>query len=117
MASTLAGLILAAIVGMLNGMGRDRGGALVIEQAILPSTVTDRERTRTFAWYNVLQDAGHALGCLTAGLPSLLRSAASVDEIPAFRLSLGLYALLFGHWFYASDIDSNIDHVQPSNYK
>ena len=93
-ASTLAGLIPAAVVGMLNGMGRDRGGALVIEQAILPSTTTDRERTRAFAWYNVLQDAGHALGCLIAALPALLRSTASIEEIPAFRLSLGLYALL-----------------------
>ena len=50
-------------------MGRDRGAALVLEQAILPATAADAERTRVFAWYNVLQDAGHALGSLLAGLP------------------------------------------------
>lgn len=44
----------AAFVGMINGMGRDRGGCLILDQAILPATVTDRRRTSTFAWYNVL---------------------------------------------------------------
>ncbi|MEO5617231.1 MAG: MFS transporter [Candidatus Eisenbacteria bacterium] len=63
-------LVVFAALGMLNGMGRDRGAALVIEQAILPATTTDDRRTRTFAWYNVLQDAGHAVGSLLAGLPA-----------------------------------------------
>jgi MFS family permease len=57
---------LAAFVGMLNGVGRDRGAQLVIEQAMLPATTSDADRTRVFAWYNLLQDAGHALGALTA---------------------------------------------------
>jgi MFS family permease len=59
-----------AFVGMLNGMGRDRGAALVIEQAILPQIVGDKGRTRTLAWYNVLQDAGHAIGALLAAAPA-----------------------------------------------
>ena len=62
---------LAAFVGMLNGMGRDRGAALILEQAALPATTSDAERTGVFARYNVLQDAGHALGSLIAGLPAL----------------------------------------------
>jgi MFS family permease len=60
----------AAFIGMLNGMGRDRGASLVVEQAILPQIVGDRERTRTLAWYNVLQDAGHAIGALLAAAPA-----------------------------------------------
>src|SRR5205823_4936316 len=56
----LLGLI--ALVGMLNGMGRDRGAVLILEQALLPATTDDRGRTRVFAVYNVLQDVGHALG-------------------------------------------------------
>ena len=39
----------AAFVGMVNGMGRDRGAALVLEQAVLPTTTTDRERTNAFS--------------------------------------------------------------------
>lgn len=78
----------AAFIGMLNGMGRDRGAALIIEQAILPATVADAERTKTFAWYNVLQDAGHALGGLLAGLPALLVSLAAFDELSALQLAV-----------------------------
>jgi MFS family permease len=61
----------AAFLGMLNGMGRDRGAALILEQAALPATTSDAERTAVFARYNVLQDVGHALGSLVAGLPLL----------------------------------------------
>ena len=58
---------LSACLGMLNGMGRDRGAALIVEQAILPGLVGDRGRTRALAIYNVVQDAGHAGGSLLAG--------------------------------------------------
>ena len=83
----------AALVGMVNGMGRDRGAALVVEQAALPATTTDRERTMVFAKYNVLQDIGHALGALLAGLPTLLQHG-GVGALPAFRGTAALYALL-----------------------
>src|SRR5437762_12380324 len=46
--SHAAVIAVAAVIGMMNGMGRDRGAALVIEQAILPATITDGERTRAF---------------------------------------------------------------------
>ena len=78
----------AAFLGMLNGMGRDRGASLILDQAILPATVSDAGRTRVFAWYNVLQDAGHAAGGLLAGLPALLGSLLAFDELSAFRLTV-----------------------------
>ncbi len=84
----------AAFFGMLNGMGRDRGAALVIEQAILPATVPDESRTRAFAWYNVLQDAGHAFGSLLAGAPYLFRALLPIGEVASFRLTVGMSALL-----------------------
>ena len=64
-------LILIASVTMLNGIGRDRGPASAIEQALLPSTTTDERRTWTMAWYNAAMDSGHALGALGAALPTL----------------------------------------------
>jgi MFS family permease len=94
LASTPLALAAAAFVGMLNGMGRDRGAALVLEQAALPATTTDAARTGVFARYNVLQDAGHALGSLLAGLPALLQRAGTV-ELPAYRSSVAVYAALF----------------------
>lgn len=84
---------IAAFVGMLNGMGRDRGAALVLEQAIIPSTVSDQERTRAFAWYNLLQDVGHGVGGLLAALPALLR-AAGVGDLTSFQAVVMLYAIL-----------------------
>jgi len=70
---------LAAFVGLVNGMGRDRGASLILEQAILPSTTTDQDRTRAFAWYNVMQDSGGALGSLAAALP-LMVAHGRVDD-------------------------------------
>src|SRR5205814_5283056 len=49
----------------------DRGAAVVLEQASLPST---SDRTKTIAAHTVLQDIGHALGSLAAGVPAALRS-------------------------------------------
>jgi MFS family permease len=85
---------IAAFLGMLNGMGRDRGASLIIDQVILPATSGDRDRTRVFAVYNVVQDSGHALGSLLAGLPTLLRRTLGVDPIASSRMSIGVYALL-----------------------
>ncbi len=78
----------AALLGMVNGMGRDRGASLVLEQAILPSTVPPDGRTAAFAWYNVWQDLGHALGGLLGAAPAALRAAAEVSEADALRAGL-----------------------------
>jgi MFS family permease len=84
-------IAVAAFLGMINGMGRDRGAALALEQAVLPSTTTDRARTQTFAWYNALQDGGHALGALLAGTPAL---AVRGGSIAGDRILLSAYSVL-----------------------
>lgn len=93
-ASAFSTILAAAFLGMLNGMGRDRGAALVLEQAILPATTTDESRTKAFALYNVFQDAGHAIGSLLAGAPYLFRAVLPASENTSFRLSMGLAAAL-----------------------
>lgn len=95
-ASHPAALAAAAFLGMVNGMGRDRGPASVLEQALLPATTADAGRTAAFAWYTALQDAGHAVGSLAAGLPVLLASTLPLGEERSWRVSIGLYALLLG---------------------
>lgn len=84
----------AAFIGLLNGMGRDRGASLILEQAILPSLTTNEKRTRDFAWYNAMQDAGGALGALAAGLPLYLAHERGIPEITALRGGFGAYASL-----------------------
>ena len=73
-APTAGLLLLVAFLGMVNGMGRDRGPAGTLEQAMLPATTTAAGRTWVLAWYNVVLDAGHAIGAAVAAVPALLQS-------------------------------------------
>ena len=74
-APTPALVLLVAFAGMVNGMGRDRGPAGTLEQAMLPATTSADGRTWVLAWYNVVLDAGHALGAALAALPTLLQTS------------------------------------------
>ncbi len=94
LAQSPAALALVAFLGMVNGMGRDRGAALVVEQAVLPATTDDAGRTQAFAWYSLLQDVGHALGSLAAGLPAALVAATAIGDRAALRASVVAYAAL-----------------------
>jgi len=85
-------LLAAAFLGMVNGMGRDRGAALVVEQTLLPATATDRERTTAFARYHVLQDAGHALGALFASAPAWFTRFGVAPGIASDRAAVLGYA-------------------------
>jgi MFS family permease len=87
-------IALAAFVGMVNGMGRDRGASLVLEQAVLPNAVTDRERTFAFATYNIAQDVGHALGGLMATTPRWIQSMAGphATESTGIHGAIAIYA-------------------------
>lgn len=113
----------AALIGMINGMGRDRSAALVVEQAALPATASDRERTMVFAKYNVLQDVGHALGSLLAALPSVLQHS-GVAELPAFRTSVAVYAVLsflpvLAYWRLSSTVEAlhvaGVNRISPQS--
>jgi len=106
----LLAICIAAFLGMVNGAGRDRGSALVIEQAVLPQTVSDAGRTQAYAWYNVLQDAGHALGALAAGLPSLIGNG----ELLGYQIALGVYAALYaGTGLLYLGLSSAIENATP----
>lgn len=94
LADTLWSAVLAAFLGMLNTQGSDRGGAQALETAILPGIVAPAERTRVFAWYNALQDAGGAAGALLAALPALLRDGFSLPEPVSYSTTVFVYAAL-----------------------
>ena len=87
-------LAAAAFVGMVNGMGKDRGAALILEQAALPGTTTNADRTRTLAWYAMLQDLGHAAGSALAGVPALLAATTGLRGVAPHRATLLACALL-----------------------
>ncbi|MBK6981661.1 MAG: MFS transporter [Betaproteobacteria bacterium] len=88
-------IVAAAFVGMFNVNGRDRGAIPILEQAMFPATTTDADRTRIFAWYNVLLDVGYAAGGLLAGIPTALEHFAGMETLAAMKLTLALFAALY----------------------
>ena len=103
----------AAFLGMVNGMGRDRGAGLILDQAVLPGTVDPEHRTRAFAWYNVCQDVGHALGGLLASLHVLLMHGFGLTEAVSLQWTLAFsgLCLLAAGLPYATISDS----VEPAS--
>jgi MFS family permease len=68
--SSFLPVLLASFVGMVNGMGRDRGPAQAIDQAIIAQSVPAERRTAAFSRYTFLQDIGTGVGSLLAGFSS-----------------------------------------------
>jgi MFS family permease len=112
-ASPLA-LAAAAFVGMLNGMGKDRGAALILEQAALPSTTSSENRTQVIAWYTMLQDLGHAAGALLAGVPTLLEATTRWHGTTPHRAALLSCATLgLAGMILYSRLGADVESPQP----
>lgn len=78
-------LYAAAFFGLINGLGRDRGPAYALEQALLAETTRADQRTWGIAWYSLVLDAGLALGSLAAAAPFWLQRAYVISDLAAFR--------------------------------
>lgn len=95
LAESFLAALAAAFVGMVNGMGRDRGASLILDQSILVAGTRDHDRTLVLAWYNMLQDVGCAVGGLVAGLPVLVRGITGYDELTSLRAVIAAYVGLY----------------------
>jgi MFS family permease len=89
-------LTLAAIVGTISPSGAEVGPFLAIEQATLPQTIADRQRTQMFAWYNLAGSLATAFGALIAGLLIAGLQSNGVPPVERYRVVLVGYALLGG---------------------
>jgi len=90
-----AALVAAAFLGMVNGMGRDRGGLGTLEQAILPDTAPPERRTWALAYYNLTLDIGHGVGALAGAAPALLIAWLAMTPRAAYNsMLLGAAMLL-----------------------
>lgn len=65
-------LSVAAVLGTISPSGKEVGPFLSVEQAILPQTTSDRQRTSVFAAYNLVGSMAGALGALAVALPPFL---------------------------------------------
>ncbi len=82
----------AIFVGMVNGMGRDRGMGLTVDQVMLPQTTSPQHRTKTFAWYNVVVDFGNAVGALIAFVPAIIRFQTGASALASYQWTWFVYA-------------------------
>jgi MFS family permease len=85
-------LILAATIGVISPTGGEMGPFQAIEQACLAQAVSDRERTRVFAWYNLVGYLATALGALGAGWFAARMLAQGWTSVAAYRVILFAYA-------------------------
>jgi MFS family permease len=87
-------IVLIGFVGMVNGMGTDRGPLFALEQAVIPQTISVDRRTVALSWHALVMDIGHALGALLAGLPLLLSHGFGLDLLAGYKVTFAIYALL-----------------------
>jgi MFS family permease len=84
-------LLLAAAIGVISPSGNEIGPFLSIEQASLTQLVRDEQRTRVFAWYNLVGSFATALGALTAGLLAQGLQGAGMSPLASYRLIVLAY--------------------------
>src|SRR5439155_16000889 len=65
-------IVVVAFVGMVNGMGTDRGPAFALEQAVIPQTLPSERRTWALPCPSSILPAGPGLGGPAAALLPLL---------------------------------------------
>jgi MFS family permease len=87
-------LLVVAFVGTLNPSSGDVSVFLPTEQALLPQTVSDRQRTALFARYSLFGSLVVALGSLCAGLPALVAARTPLSLAQALDGMFLVYALL-----------------------
>ena len=89
-------LVITAIIGTISPSGNEVGPFLAIEQAALPQTTTDKQRTQVFAWYALLGSVATGLGSLAGGVIAQVLQNAGQTPLNSYRVVLIGYALLGG---------------------
>ncbi len=87
-------LLVIAFVGTLNPSSGDVSVFLPTEQALLPGTVPDAERTAQFARYALIGSLVAAFGALCAGVPEWIAARVGASAETALRWTFVGYSVL-----------------------
>ena len=87
-------LLVAATIGVISPTGGEVGPFLAVEQAALAQVTPDHDRTKVFAWYNVVGYAATALGALVAGGAVEWLQANGQTALTSYRMVLFAYGVL-----------------------
>lgn len=86
-------LVLIGLTGMVAVTSGESTGLQSVDQAMLPQTVPDRQRTAAFALYNLVAAAASALGALAVGPMVALGGLLGLTDAAAYGPAFGLYAV------------------------
>lgn len=86
-------LLIIAAVGTMNPSGGDVSVFLPTEQALLPATVSDQQRTRLFATYNLIGALVGSIGAISTGFPVWFGDRLGLDKVGSIRTTFWFYAL------------------------
>jgi predicted MFS family arabinose efflux permease len=87
-------LLVVAFVGTMNPSGGDVSVFLPTEQALLPATAPDQQRTALFARYTLVGSLVAAMGALCAGVPEWIGDRVGASTENALRWTFVFYAAL-----------------------
>jgi MFS family permease len=91
---TFWALAAVALIGTLNPSAGDVSVFLPTEQALLPATTTDEQRTALFARYTLIGTLAAAAGALCAGVPQWIGRRLDVADTTSLRWAFLTYAAL-----------------------
>jgi MFS family permease len=89
-------LTAAAVIGVISPSGNEIGPFLSIEQAALSQLTPDRQRTQTFAWYNLSGSFATAAGALAGGWLATWLQVSGWSTLDSYRVILTAYAVAGG---------------------
>ncbi|MGH2523359.1 MAG: MFS transporter [Anaerolineales bacterium] len=111
-------LVIAATVGVLSPSGNEVGPFLSIEQAALAQLLPGAQRTRVFAWYNLVGSFATAAGALSGGLLAQMLQGAGLSFFESYRVIVVGYAasgvmlgLMFAPLSPAVEAPANLSQV------
>jgi MFS family permease len=87
-------LLIAATIGVISPSGYEVGPFLSIEQAALSEIVPDEQRTKVFAWYNLVGSFATALGSLAGGSLVQTLQALGMKPLLSYRAVVIGYAAI-----------------------
>lgn len=102
-------LFIVAIIGTINPSSGDVSVFLPTEQALLPATATDEQRTSLFARYTLAGFGAGAIGALFVGVPNVLQRHHVMSEAWSYRTVFLLYSLIgLALYFLYSQLSSQL---------
>jgi MFS family permease len=87
-------LVLGATIGVISPTGGEVGPFLAVEQACLAQLTDARDRTKVFAWYNVVGYGATALGALGCGFAAEAMQRTGWTPLASYRALLAAYGAL-----------------------